>query len=335
MVGAVIKQSLKICTYNVENLFLSQEDLPPAGQALKSKKKTQALAEVIQDIDADVYALSEVGGAHSLNKLNQDFLGNQYLALTLPGNSKRNIHLAYLIHKRVQLISNIKSNKERSIGFNYPFEEKCNLNRKQAGLAALYSSHKMSRDVLELHLYSNEKAQKNQDDPQFIFLNTHLKSQWDREGHDFRGEQRRKHEFQLLLKLKSELELKHPSSILIMLGDFNGNATTLDTDPEFQSYYQSQNNSHDDVLELLKLPAKQRCTFVGFTQKGEQIIHQLDYIFLPRDRGIEIIKENSGVYYYKNEDQSAQPLPGFKNAKERHPSDHYPLCAHLQLEVSK
>ncbi len=322
------KFKFKICTFNLENFFLSEEEIIQSqGQHLKNKKKVKMIAKIIREIDADIFALTEVGGEKSLNIFNQSFLDDQYLVFLKEGNSDRNIHNGYLVRKSSLFKFKVISNKDRSIHFNYKIEIRTNKNRKDAGLSPYYQSHKFSRDVLELHLYNQEKKSKT---PCFIFLTAHLKSQWDREGQDYNGVERRQHEFQELLKIKEERKQSFPEAHIIFLGDFNGNASRFDTAQEFKKLY--ENNHDEDILELLDLPKGQRCTFVNFNQKGKQSIQQLDYLFLPKELHSNIVKEESGVYYYKNSQNSPIALPSFKNEKERLPSDHYPLLATFFIE---
>jgi endonuclease/exonuclease/phosphatase family metal-dependent hydrolase len=328
--GVVIKKTLKICVYNVENLFLAKDDiLYHPGQELKSKKKVEQLAKAITNIDADIYALSEVGGEKSLEVLNKDYLNDSYDIYFHLSNSDRGIHNGYLVKKDLDYKIKVKTNKTRPINFNFQFEVKTNRNRKAAGLKPYYKSHLFSRDALELHLTS--KSKKN---PDFILLNTHLKSQWDRKGYDFRGEQRRKHEFSELLNIRDDRQVEFPDAHILLMGDFNGNASDINTDPEFKSIYQNEKLDYRDILSLLKLPKSQRCTFVAFHRTGKQLIHQLDYLFLPPALHNHIITEESGVYYYMNDQSAPLPIPGFKNQKQLLPSDHYPICVSLKIDVS-
>mgnify|MGYP005641608161 CR=1 FL=1 len=331
LVGVAIKKKLRICVYNVENLFLAADDiLYHPGQELKSKKKVEQLSIVFQNIDADVYALSEVGGEKSLELFNKDFLNSRYDVYFHLSNSDRGIHNGYLVKKNLPYKIKVKTNKTRSINFNFGFEHKTNKNRKAAGLNPYYKSHLFSRDALELHLIN-----KDNNKSEFIFLNTHLKSQWDRKGYDFRGANRRKHEFLELLNIRDDRQNEFPDSHILMMGDFNGNASDINTDQEFSAIYQKKELNYRDILSLLGLPKEQRCTFVAFHKSGKQLIHQLDYLFLPAKLHQSIIAEESGVYYYMNEQNSPIPLPGFKNQKQLLPSDHYPVCVSLRLEVRK
>ncbi|WP_455755676.1 endonuclease/exonuclease/phosphatase family protein [Sulfurimonas sp.] len=72
-------KTLKIATYNVENLFdlnkgdYRYEEYKPNGKSLWNKKnykiKLQNLSHVIKDIDADVIALQEIGSLQALKDL--------------------------------------------------------------------------------------------------------------------------------------------------------------------------------------------------------------------------------------------------------------------------
>ncbi|MBT7609337.1 MAG: hypothetical protein HN576_06250 [Bacteriovoracaceae bacterium] len=311
----------------MENLFVAPDDiLYLPDQELKPKKKTQGLARAIQNIDADIYALSEVGGEESLTQFNCKYLNNQYETYFLPSNSDRGIHNGYLVKKGHRYKIKIKSNKNRPINFNFDFEVKTNKNRKEAGLMPYFKSHLFSRDALELHLTAKEDNK-----PAYILLNTHLKSQWDRKGDDFRGAKRRRHEFLELLNIRFDRQKEFPDTHILMMGDFNGNASDIDTDEEFKSIYENKKLEYRDILSLLELPKSQRCTFVAFHKSGKQLINQLDYIFLPKALHSKIIPKDSGIYYYMNEKQGPIPLPGFKNQKELLPSDHYPISVSFSI----
>ena len=139
LVGVAIKKKLKICVYNVENLFLATDDiLYHPGQELKSKKKVDQLAKVLQNIDADIYAFSEVGGVKSLEKLNEEFLNNTYDVYFHLSNSDRGIHNGYLVKKDLPYMIKVKTNKTRPINFNFEFEHKTNKNRKSCWINTLF-----------------------------------------------------------------------------------------------------------------------------------------------------------------------------------------------------
>ena len=74
---------MKIGSLNMENLFLHQKPGQDAEERkyrpMKSQEKCRSLAEAILDIDADVMALSEVGGEESLITFNEKYLEDKYL----------------------------------------------------------------------------------------------------------------------------------------------------------------------------------------------------------------------------------------------------------------
>ena len=101
-------KKLKICEFNVENLFISMDfyqgqDLAKMSElgwrdlALAQLKKKQkplsklwGLSKAILDIDPDILMLIEVGGRDSLENFSRYFLNDEFIPLFIEGNSKRN-----------------------------------------------------------------------------------------------------------------------------------------------------------------------------------------------------------------------------------------------------
>src|SRR4051794_1224904 len=108
---------LTICEFNVENLFVSMayyegQDLAQVSEqqwkefALPQLRKKQkpiwklwGLAKAIDEIDADILMLAEVGGSESLETFNRCFLGERYEVFFVEGNASRGIDLGYLVKK--------------------------------------------------------------------------------------------------------------------------------------------------------------------------------------------------------------------------------------------
>lgn len=150
---------LKFCLLNAENLFLLFDKTPTADdlkldevqwQKLsnsiypnKPLAKCKALAQIFQEIKADIIMFCEVGGLESLKNFNLLFLNNEYSTALIEGNSDRNIDVGFLIKKNLPFYFDLASNKNRSINFLYTHEK--NLKAPP--------ENKLSRDCVELKLF--------------------------------------------------------------------------------------------------------------------------------------------------------------------------------------
>ena len=163
---------LKFLLLNAENLFLlSDQKLTAEHLAYdetrwsrlstsifenKPLRKAMALAKIIETEDPDIVMLCEVGGLESLQNFNQLFLNGKYSCVLQEGNSKRNIDVGFLIRRNMSFYFDLISNKNRPINFLYRHERDNN-----KGL----TSHKFSRDAVELHLF-----QKDREKPFLVFF---------------------------------------------------------------------------------------------------------------------------------------------------------------------
>jgi hypothetical protein len=250
--------------------------------------------------------LCEVGGIESLNNFNRLFLNNAYSPALIEGNSDRNIDVGYLIKKDLGFYFDLISNKNRLINFVYPQSKSL-------------QSEKFSRDVAELHLFTNDREK-----PFFIFLLIHLKSRLDPQNVDPNGFLRRRAEMKTLLEIYSELDSKFKSEVpMALCGDFNGLAARPQYDSEFTEIYTAARL--EDVLELAQIPSVKRATYYQTHRSGSTDGKQIDYAFLsPKAQGL-LQKDSVGVYRYRDDlDQEIDP-PTSIEAKENLPSDHYPV----------
>ena len=326
---------LKFMLLNAENLFLLSdqtitEDHLKIDEGRWQKLSTSifdnkplnkcfALAKIIQDENPDIIMLCEVGGLESLTNFNRLFLKNKYSPALSEGNSNRHIDVGFLIRKEIGFYFDLISNKNRPINFNYPHE---------MNLSTPAVSHKFSRDVAELHLF-----QKDRDNPFLLITLTHLKSHLDPENIDPRGSDRRQAELKAMIDIYLELEEKYSSKIpMIVAGDFNGNATSSNTDVEFTDIY--NRTKLKDVCELTGLKDEDAYTFyqVGRSSKPEG--KHLDYCFLnPLAQG-KLTPGSTTVYRYKNPQGLPHDPPTSVDAKLQLPSDHYPIFFVMQdIEV--
>ncbi|WP_127717438.1 hypothetical protein [Halobacteriovorax sp. HLS] len=315
-----------ICSYNVENLFIppySNQECYKLYKYEKSSEKVKKVAEAILDINAEIIFLCEVGGIDSLKNFVDKHLEDKYHYSLIPGNSDRGIELAYLIKKDLPVECRHYTHKNRELGFLYPHEEKENQHLISQQLPPLYNSHYPSRDIAELRLYSNDSEV-----PSLILLGVHLKSHLDKEGIDFGGKLRRKAELEHLVSTYNILNKRYNGEVpIILLGDFNGNASLNNHDVEFKKIYEQDDLL--DTLEIINEPQENRVSIHIFEKSGKDLSLQLDYIFLPKSLHHKVRPKESGIYNYKND--YGAPLPRPTSIYERYqlPSDHYPVVCTL------
>lgn len=321
---------LRLVQLNAENLFLfldlyKGEDLTQISerewQAMsyasvpnKSLTKTLWLAEALVDMQPDIILLNEVGGLDSLKNFNQYFLNDSYYVHLIEGNSSRGIDVGYLVRKSLPYKYMLNSHKNRPLHFLYPHE--IEFNKLQTDESKKIRSHNFSRDALELRVFS-ANAQLY-----LIILLVHLKSKLDPEFIDPQGRERRAAELKTLVAIYNEIRSDETCPVVIA-GDFNGNASSTQTDPEFLYLY--QHTDLTDVLADKSLP--DRTTQIQFLGKAPPQLLQLDYIFISP----EIKKKNSFVYLYKNQKGIPLPLPSTLEQRNALPSDHFPVVADILL----
>lgn len=330
---------LKFCLHNVENLFLLFDELPRGDWQNESEvlwqkrstsvypnkplEKTQELAKIFQDIDADIFMLCEVGGSESLNNFNHLFLGSKYSTALIEGNSDRNIDVGFLIRKNMGFYFDIQSNKDRPINYLYPHE------REHLDKPTFYpngkptASHRFSRDAAELKLFTQDI-----DKPFLMILLTHLKSRLDPERIDPNGFERRRAEFLTLLEVQKEMRLKHPECPLIVAGDFNGNAALPQPDPEFEALYKETDLK--DVLELGGTSVEERATYYQLRNNQKTDGRQIDFCFLSEAAQSLLRRDSPHVYRFKDEYGLKMGIPTTLEAKMALPSDHYPVVFELE-----
>lgn len=293
---------MKITTLNCENLFLSPVDLPTIGthNYIKSEEKTSKLAKAILDIDADIFSLQEASGERSLEIFCTTYLEGKYEYALIKGNSKRNIHVAYLIKKSLKLNYSLASNKDQLLDFAYhenlPYEL-------------------LSRDISELHLLKDKS-------PILILLGIHLKSQLDSKGIDPGGINRRAAEMKLLAKVSASHKKSFPNCPQVILGDFNN---IYSEDLEEFRHFKKLCPDFTDILEIIQICPKLRGTHMHFDAYGRSFVQQLDYILIDSLLRQKVNSGSGGIYRYKDENGEAYPLPDNTLKKSMMPSDHFPV----------
>lgn len=331
--------NLKFCLLNAENLFL-MFDQTPGKEALQLKeyqwqrlsvsvyenkplKKTLDLAKALKEINADIIMLCEVGGFESLKNFNQLFMDGAYSPCLIEGNSERNIDVGFLIRKNLPFYFDLQSNKNRPINYLYPHERESLKSGYPVKGGRITSSHKFSRDVAELRLFTSDKEK-----PFLIILLAHLKSRLDPDRIDPNGFERRRAELLTLLEIYKELETVHPEVPLMVAGDFNGNAGAINTDEEFKELYAS--TPLKDVLEVNQLTPEERATFYQVRNGGRAEGRQIDFAFLSPKMQALLKPQSTYVYRYRDEFGSPFPIPKNLDAKLSLPSDHYPVVFEIE-----
>jgi endonuclease/exonuclease/phosphatase family metal-dependent hydrolase len=328
------RQKLRLVQFNVENLFLfldlwSGQDLKQMNDQEWKKvsssltpnkplKKVWALADTLRDINADIIMLNEVGGEESLRNFAKHFLQDAYVPFLKEGNSTRGIDVGYLIRKELAVKPILISHKNRQINFLYPHEHVTPGGGK---------SHYFSRDVAELRLFAP-----NENSPRLVVMLVHLKSKLDPDNIDIGGKKRRAAELKTLVDLYNEVrrELNHKVPVVVA-GDFNGIAYGQGLEPEFQ--YLHDNSDLVEVLEVAEKPQEERFSQIQVLNGGRNFPVHIDYIFVSPELRGKILKEETGIYQFKNELGQRIPLPQTLDDRERLPSDHYPLVLTLQAPI--
>jgi endonuclease/exonuclease/phosphatase family metal-dependent hydrolase len=317
---------LKLCLFNVENLFMLSNHNREGFK--KPQEKIDWIGRTLREIDADIIMLCEVGGLQSLDLFNHKQLSNNYYTALLPGNSDRGIEMGYLIHKRFPYSHQLLSNKEKSIDFNYPHELKNQADEdKKLGLfpnelpPKSLKVHKFSRDIAELRLIKDQKVSK------IIFL-VHLKSKMDKDGIDFNGSLRRKAELMALVNTYTQRKEEFPNIPIIVAGDFNGMAQRNSCESEFRYLYEK--SDLDDVLEVINEPSERRHTYFHFNRENVREASQLDYIMIPPKLHSHVSKADSGIYLFRDQHGVVVPYPQDSFQRYALPSDHYPLVLTLE-----
>jgi endonuclease/exonuclease/phosphatase family metal-dependent hydrolase len=297
----------------MENLFLHQPetvtDEDRKYRPLKDQEKCRSLAEAILDIDADVMALSEVGGEESLATFNERYLEDKYHHSLIQGNSDRGIELGFLMKKSSPYTFEHLTHRNSEIPLNYRSTD-----------PLLQGPWYMSRDIAELRVLKDGEEK-------LIILNVHLKSRLDVEGLDNESTMRRKAEVDLLIDSYHAIDKKFDHKVPIMImGDFNGHARP-NGHPEFERIH--SDTELVDLLELMKLPLEERASHVYFDKLKTPIHDQLDYLFIQPIFHDKIKAETSGLYYYKDQDGIPYKKPQYPHEGYALPSDHLPIVVDL------
>ena len=330
---------IRIVEFNVENLFVlldhfQGEDLQSISEQNWQKlsasiipnkpiKSVRAIASAILELNPDILMLCEVGGIESLTGFAKHFLFDRYASYLLEGNSDRGIDIGYLVKRTCPFTYDLLSHKNRSIDFLYPHERLTRETGYDHLRSAKITSHRFSRDVLELRVYDQDE-----ESPVLIILLVHLKSQLDRNRIDPQGRDRRKAELEKLIKIRNEICNDFgPLTPVLLAGDFNGHASFSNPSAEFEALYRETDLK--DCLEWAKVPKDERFTHMQIRDSRVSLNKQLDYIFIPPLLAHRVNHQETWVYRYKDEFGMTQLIPRNLNEKRMLPSDHYPVVVTL------
>ena len=311
---------LRICEFNVENLFLSMEyyageDLGAVSEEewrsfalaqLRDRQKpiakVRALAATIRDIDPDVLMLVEVGGRESLERFNRHFLGGDFEEHFVETNSARGIDLGFLVRRGLSLRAETRSHKDTPIEVYSMGQGK-------------YTS-RFSRNIGELRLSGDSGLE-------LILLLVHLKSKLGTE-HDVLGKDVRTAEAFALADHYQALRRSHPGVPVVVGGDFNTSLESLELEL-------LKRTDLTDFHDALATPESERVSLVHFSYSGSPRPLVLDYLLISPHLKDRLVASGSYTYRYKGFYDIPDEPPQNRAQRARMPSDHFPLVVTFRL----
>jgi hypothetical protein len=334
--SAVRPNTFKFAQLNAENLFLFLDDtndrdwrkltekdwqrLSHASVPNKPLVKTLWLAETLLDIDADIVGINEVGGAESLANFAKFFLKDRYTPHLIEGNSDRGIDIGYLVKKDFPYRVELRTHKNRPLGFQYPHEVDTNLYLAGLEPERVPRTHYFSRDCAELRVYDGDSPV-----PGLISLLVHLKSKLDPEHIDPEGRGRREAEMRTLMQIYREVRAEFsPPVPVILAGDFNGSARKAVRSGEFAEL---TNTDLESVMDLVGKEGDDAATQIQFSRGGGISGLQIDYVFISQDLKPHLIPNSVEVFRYRSDLKIPLSLPKTLEQRTYLPSDHYPVVA--------
>lgn len=271
--------------------------------------------------------LCEVGGRESLANFSQYFLDGRYVPHLIEGNSDRGIDIGFLVKRDLPFTYDMVSHKNRKLDFLYPHERMS----KETGFSHLRSArvtgHRFSRDVVELRCFGADHEK-----PEVVLMLVHLKSPLDRGRIDPGGKDRRRAEFEMLIKIYSELRAElGPEVPVILGGDFNGIVTGQGAEPEFAMIKQTDLRC---ALEVAGVPEDERFTWMYLNNRRQGYQRPIDFIFVSGNLVSRVDHSDTWVYRFKDEFGMTRVVPRNANEKRLLPSDHYPVVLTLTSSQS-
>ena len=196
------------------NLFAWNAEADEPVNPAKPQRELRALARTLDRVEADFVGLQEVGSRQALIDLNS-LLKRPFDYLELaPSNSNRGIHIGFLARA--------------------PFALQCYLapvltDAEGNELSELHNANQVELQPLRIQrsiaIATLQPLQHSQH-PALFCVGVHLKSPGRRPWHTLSPLTIRTAECQLLAQVLNELHDQHPTSPIIILGDFNDAPTS-------------------------------------------------------------------------------------------------------------
>lgn len=307
-------RTLKVLSYNVENLFMNTfrgewkspgvmvRDRNRQQEEPKSPQDIEAIRRIILESQADLLVLAEVENVEALQNLAAQKLAGLYRALLVQGNDPRGINIGFLVKADLPWSTRIVSNK------NVRWRD------EQTG----HEGPLFSRDLPVVELRRKETDR----DPLFAIIGNHAKSKRDMEG-DHESTRWRTAQYAEAAKIAQGY--MNRGVHILFAGDFN---TDIRRDPEVRP-----------ILGVLKsslaiapdaVPVEQRVTHT-FHQNGTTKASQLDDVMVSPDLAGSVL--SARILRYKDAQGRELPLPTTYEQRSRQPSDHFPVLTEISTGV--
>jgi len=281
---------------------VNQDHLPRE----KPEWQTKGLADAILEVQPDFIMLQEVEGQESLDRFIRRYLNNAYKAYMPPTNDGRQIGNAFLVRHGM----GIKVKRESFTDLTWK-----NMTGRKEKI--------FTRNFPLFKIYIE-----NHDSPKMIVAGVHYKSKRDRVK-DPRSFYKRQKEAEESVRILEEVQLEHPSTPIVIMGDFNSSRDKEELD-SFKRL---------DLVDLSDKPERfidehnlGDSTFVFFPGDRDEVVREsLDGAFLSSD--LDSFIQSYFVYRYKDEDGQVKPLPSTLAERHENPSDHYPVVFDLDPKV--
>jgi hypothetical protein len=308
------KPKVRVGAYNVMSLFTMQavEKFVPGGGGTKMvlaparPKEPELIDEMVRnftELNLDIGILTEVEDKASLDKLNKDYLGDQYDTYLVPGNEiSRGMNIAFIVKKSLGLKGELTTHK------HHVWQDPARNNQTTAVFV---------RDLPLLFL-----SDKSTGLPIMMILGVHFKSKYNRDE-DRNSFLWRQMEGVIASQIYAKYEKLYGSEIpLFMAGDFNGDPNR---DPELQVF--KQQNALLDSFQMLATPPPylDRITHSyphkDTTEPTEY--SQIDALLMKPC--FQKAVESVFVHRHKDKEGKVKPLPVTREERDLNTSDHFPL----------
>lgn len=316
-------KTLKVMSYNVENLFLSKIDrtdgyapAEPVGKKSKKEKVQQeqeteikspealeGVARAINEVNPDIMIAVEVEDLYALETLSKVYLHDHYNAYLIEGNDTRGIDIGFLVKKDLPFIVEIETHKD--------FIAKDPVDNKKIKI--------FSRDLPNLLLRTDINK-----DPEFIIFGNHAKSKRDR-NNDPLSTKLRTAQYEAATEIISSYTTKYPNAFILLGGDFN---TDVRSSSEVDPLKAIMGSSFDFANQTLA--PKDRITHTLHMNGQPAEYSQLDDLMITPNLNSRVISAN--IYRYKNADGTIKPLPKTFEERAKNPSDHMPPWIVLDVD---